>query len=176
MLNTFWMRALLVPVAAIYMFPSGSANAAIPFSTYGWQRVAPAGAGFSIMMPGAPGVSTKTETTGAGATTLHIACYENGGESYCVAYNDYPVALDEAGSLKGIRDHKVGKGTLISDTDVTMNGHHGKIFTAMVDGRLLGCEIYFVGQRLYQVLYTSGNALQGITHGTAFIKSFHLTR
>jgi hypothetical protein len=170
MMNT--VRALIVPFGAICMFLGGSASAASLFSTNGWQRVAPAGGGFSVMMPGTPAMSLKTEKTDAGQTTLHIACYEAGDERYCAAYNDYPTALDEAASLKGIRDHKVGKGTLIADLDVTMDGHHGKVFTAMVDGRLLACQIYIVGQRLYQVIYTSPNAMQGLTHGTPFMKSF----
>src|SRR5437762_3172101 len=138
MLNTIRMRALLVPVGAICMFLSGNVKAAAnPFSTSGWQRIEMPASGFSVMMPGTPRQSTRVENTeGGGQTTLHISCYENSAETYCVSYNDYPFALDVKASLKGIRDHKVGKGTLIADTDVTMNGHPGKVFSAMIDGRL----------------------------------------
>jgi hypothetical protein len=175
MLNT--MRALMVPFGAICMFLSGTVQAANPFSTSGWQRVEMPASGFSVMMPGTPRESTKVESTdGGGQTTLHISCFENSTETYCVAYNDYPFTLDEKASLKGIRDHKVGKGTLITDTDVSMNGHPGRVFTAMVDGRLRGVELFISGARLYQVIYTSSSALTGMAHGTAFIKSFQFTR
>jgi hypothetical protein len=79
-------------------------------------------------------------------------------------------------SLKGIQDNKVGKGTLIADADITLNGHPGKVFSAMVDGRLMGVELFVSGARLYQVIYTSSSALTGLAHGTAFIKSFQFTR
>ena len=178
MLNTIWMRALVVPVGAICMFLSSSVHAAAnPFSTSGWQRIEMPASGFSIMMPGTQRESTKVESTeGGGQTTLHISCFENSAESYCVAYNDYPFALDVKASLKGVRDHKVGKGTLIAESDITMSGHPGKVFSAMVDGRLMGVELFISGARLYQVIYTSSSTLTGLTHGTAFIKSFQFTR
>jgi hypothetical protein len=160
------------------MFLSSSVHAAAnPFSTSGWQRIEMPASGFSIMMPGTPRESTKVESTeGGGQTTLHISCFENSAESYCVAYNDYPFALDVKASLKGVRDHKVGKGTLIAESDITMSGHPGKVFSAMVDGRLMGVELFISGARLYQVIYTSSSTLTGLTHGTAFIKSFQFTR
>lgn len=178
MLNTTWLRTLMVPVGAICMFLGGSGRAfAIPFSTSGWQKVEKPGSGFSIMMPGTPREFTKVETTeGNGRTTLHVSCFENSSETYCVAYNDYPFALDVKASLKGVRDHKVGKGTLLSDTDITLNGHPGKVFSAMIDGQLTGVEIFISGSRLYQVIYTSSSKLTGLTHGGPFLKSFQFAR
>jgi hypothetical protein len=174
MLNTLWMRALIVPTA-ICMLLSANMNAENPFSTNGWAKVESAEGGFVALFPAAPQSRVQAEQHGNLSAQAHIFSYESGSEGYGVSYRDFSSALDAAQVLQSVRDGQIGKGQKIVDTDHASSGHPGKILIWSNSGKTWGSINYVVGSRLYQVIYT-GTGVQAVAHGSAFLKAFQLTR
>jgi hypothetical protein len=145
-------------------------------STNNWQAVAPAGAGFSVLMPGAPVPSTKEVTSDAGPTVSRRFVYAVGDEAYIVTYNDYKSALDVEKTLAGVRDAQVGQGHLLWETPTSQDGWAGKKIAAIVDNHLMISEFYASGTRLYQVIYVTSKAIVAPLSAPAFLGSFRIVQ
>jgi hypothetical protein len=170
------LDASFVPVGAVYIFLSGSVSAsANPFSTSGWNRIeSPAGA-FVVMMPGVPEAARGTEAGASGPVAMHSYVYQAGNEGYGVTYRDYSNNLDPSAVLTEVRNGLVGHGSVIVESSATAAGHPGRMVTWTNDGKTWAAVFFVAGPRLYQVIYT-GTGLQALTHGTAYLRSFELTR
>lgn len=175
MRNPLSIRSSIAPFGAICLFLSANAFAG-NVSTNNWQVVAPAGAGFSVLMPGAPEPSTKELTSDAGPTVSHRFVYTIGDESYIVTYNDYKNPLDVERTLAGVRDAQVGQGRLLWETATTQDGWAGKKVAAIVDNHLMVSEFYASGSRLYQVIYVTSRAIAAPLSAPAFLGSFHIVQ
>ncbi len=172
MLNKFFAPTLWAPVACAIL--TAAAMAGNPVDS-GWQRVSSTSGSFSVMMPGMPQENTKEIETKAGKTVLHSFRYVSGSQEYMVTYNDYPTNLDVDLTLSGVRDGEIGNGRILTDSNVTLDGHRGKKITAWVKGKLFASEFYVVGSRLYQVIYTS-DPLHALLDAPTYLNSFHIQR
>lgn len=175
MLNTIRMRALIAPFGAVCLLAAGSATAN-PFFPHNWQRIAPPKSGFSVLLPGVPNESEQVFKSMNRPITAHVFTYDSGDESYSVAYNDFPESLNVKTALPSLRDSAVGKGRLLLDVNVTLNGHPGKLVTVLADGRTTTTGFYIAGKRLYQIAYRSGNPGEVLLHGAPYLRSFQLGR
>jgi hypothetical protein len=172
-----WVRALMVPVGAIWMLASGGANAAANSLTDRWQHFASVEGRFSVLMPEASEYTTVTRDFGVGQTTVYLFYVRTAIESYAVAYINLPASLDRNGVLKGVREGAVAAGTILTEVDTTINGHSARLITAKKpDGTLFTGAFFFVGSRMYQMMYmhSSGDPAKDLVNGMAFIRSFQL--
>ena len=175
MLNRIRTQSLMASIGAICLYAIGSQYAmASPFYA-GWQVVAPAGEGFSVEMPGFPRATTQTKDTAAGPTTIHWFRYDTSTEAYRVEYNEFMTAFNPKKVLEGARDGVEMVGKILYETDVTLNGHPGKMITGTSDGKTFLAAIYVVGPRLYQAIYV-GSPAEALLHVGPFLKSFQLAR
>jgi hypothetical protein len=163
MSNTIWI-CLLLSISA----------AANPFSPHNWQRFAPPKSGFSVLLPGIPNESEQVITRNKRSTTAHVFTYNTGDESYSIAYNDFSEPLDVKTALPTLRDSAVGKGRVLLDVNLTLDGHPGKLVTVFADGRTTTTGFYIAGARLYQIAYRSSNPGEVLLHGAPYFKSFKI--
>jgi hypothetical protein len=181
MLNKISMRArrvtasrvLILPAAAICLLFSSAANAA------DWQRLAPAGAGFAIMMPGTPQTMDRNVQTHFGPRVMHIWAFETKDSAYMAMYADYQAQIpDPKKSLEEVRDGQVGKGKLVAEENVSAGGYPGKkTLISTADGKTVVSQFFLVGSKLYQMMYVTLGAPQAAVQAAApFMKSFQLGR
>jgi hypothetical protein len=179
MYNKAWARVLIVPAGAICLFLSGSANGAADGSSVdGWQKIAPSNGGFSVKMPGTPKEYTvlKYRQTRDRLVAVHQFTYEKDGERYNLDYADFDAPWRQPNLEFNVHDLTTTyEGTLLTESDITMNNHPGKQFAARCRVGELTAKIYSVGQRTYRVWFWTTN-VQGLAHGVAYLKSFQLTQ
>lgn len=160
-------------VAAFYMLLSGSAQAAI--GSHNWQMVAPAGAGFTVLMPGQPKLSTTRGKTSRGAGWLdnsYVWAASDDSESYTAEVCEYTANLDVSVSMQNVRKGALDGGKLLWETNETMNGHPGKK-VAVTDGKSVWVvEFYVAPTRIYVAKYSSRNILKALTGAVPFLDSF----
>jgi hypothetical protein len=172
MLNKISIRTMLSPAAALCLLSGFAANAG------DWQRLSPPGAGFSIMMPGAPKTMDQTVQTKAGPLVMHVFGTETGKIGYAVMYGDYKMQMEPKKALEGVRDGEVGTGKLLAEENISAGGSPGKrIVVAMADGNTLVSQFFLAGTKLYQVMYIAPSAPQeALQEAAPFMKSFQLGR
>ena len=172
MFNKISMRTLISPAAALCLLSGFAASAAE------WQRLAPPGAGFSIMMPGTPQTLDQTVQTKVGAVVMHCYGTEAGRVGYAVMFGDYKVQVEPKKGLDGVRDGEVGTGKLLAEESISAGGSPGRrIIVAMADGNTLVSQFFLAGTKLYQVMYITPSAPQEAMQAAApFMKSFQLAR
>ena len=175
MLNMFKMLNTIRMQVVMLLLLSGSA-VANPFSPHNWQRFAPPRAGFSVLLPGVPNESEQVITRNRRSTIAHVFTYNSGDESYSIAYNDFPERLNPATVLPSLRNSAIGKGRLLLDVNVTLNGHPGRLVTVFANGSTTTTGFYIARRRLYQIAYRSSNPGEVLLHGAPYFKSFKLCR
>jgi hypothetical protein len=162
-------------VAAFCMFLGGSAQAAI--GTHNWQVVAPEGAGFSVLMPGQPKLSTTRGKSPHGADWLDrsfVWASPDGSESYTAEMCEYTGNLDVAVSMENVRKGALDGGKLLWEK--TMNGHPGKK-VAVTDGKSVWVvEFYIATTRIYVAKYSSRNILKAFAGAVPFLDSFQVNQ
>jgi hypothetical protein len=171
MLHRISMRTLISPAAALCLLLSGTANAA------DWQRLAPAGAGFAIMMPGKPQSMDQNVQTHFGPRVMHVFAVETNNAAYMAMYADYNVKVpDPKKGLEEVRDGQVGAGKLLSEENITAGGNPGKrIVISTADDKTIVSQFFFVGSKLYQIMYVGvGTSQAAIQSAAPFMKSFQL--
>jgi hypothetical protein len=173
MLNKISMRALIPSAAAICLLFSSAVNAA------DWQRLAPAGAGFAIMMPGAPQTMDQNVQTHFGPRVMHIWAVETNNSAYMAMYADYKAQIpDPKKGLEEVRDGQVGKGKLVAEENISAGGYPGKkTLISTADGKTVVSQFFLVGTKLYQIMYVTPSAPQeALLAAAPFMKSFQLGR
>lgn len=140
---------------------------------------------FMVDMP-APQSRSQNETdSGLGKTTLHLLTHEaDASTAYILGYNDYP-----AGSVAkldlAVTYHNVMEGVLNSmQVEAISSGEHqlgdtkGWEYTFKAkDGHLAGhVRSYFVGDRLYQVMYLGALNSENGEKSLHYLDSFRLLR
>lgn len=155
-----------------------------------WKEFAPAGGGFSILFPGTPQSSTKTlKLSEQHSAELHIHSLTNPTLECSVIYADYPIPVGDPAVARAVLDYGA-KGAvasvnaeLLSLTEITHEGHPGRLLRErMPDGKILRAKMVLVGQRLFQVAFTTpredGAAPQTVRHyeesADKFLDSFKL--
>ncbi|MDO8646811.1 MAG: hypothetical protein Q7R70_00140 [Candidatus Diapherotrites archaeon] len=118
----------------------------------------PAGAGFSVLMPGTPQLQTQTMNTAIGPVDIKMYVLEKDNLGYTVGYTSYPEAAVSEKTpdqmLDGARDGAVANvfGTLTSEEILSINGNPAREFTITVKGGGIRARIILVKNKLYMVL------------------------
>lgn len=155
--------------------------------TSGWITVAPDGAGFSVLMPGAPTSNTQelhaqvnnVTVKGALTTWTFTDSFNHTFGVTLVKFADgtfagtpSTTALDGAAAqissgLTGAR--------IVSQSDITLGTHAGRRMTYANSTDAVDCEFFFVGDSVYTIgfLYKVGQGDSALT--SAFFGSFQLT-
>jgi hypothetical protein len=176
MSKSVWMRASIVPLGAICMFLSGSAKAAPnPRDPNKLERITSTAGGFTVLMPCGVGQTTRTVTTAQGPVTEHTLHYSTGSEQYEMVYADFQDTSDE--SLESFTKLVVSKNKILTNIDITKNGHRGKLITLVTEeGKYAGAEFFSFGSRIVLAAYSSADPAGLQMHGNAFLESLQLTR
>jgi hypothetical protein len=92
-------------------------------------------------------------------------------------YANYKAQIpDPKKSLEEVRDGQVGKGKLVAEENVSAGGYPGKkTLISTADGKTVVSQFFFVGTKLYQIVYITPNAPREALQAAApFMKSFQL--
>jgi hypothetical protein len=135
---------------------------------------------FSILMPGAPKYESTNVDTAAGTLVMHSYMVEDAGMAYGVIYSDYPDFMKDADPqavLDGGRDGAVAKikGTLISETPLTLGGYPGRDITVSAGTLGFRSRIYLVNTRIYSVIVTGPTDKLKLPRVDEVLDSFKLT-
>lgn len=142
----------------------------------GWNTHAPEGGNFSVSMPGNPKVEMENKVGSFGPYTSYLFSETKAGTVYVIGWTDYPpnVTLNIQGEINATRDNFLKKvdGTLISEKQMTLDGHPGLEFTATMGSKFFVISrICILNNRPYQVLaVTKMNRDQ--TNANKFLWSF----
>jgi hypothetical protein len=135
---------------------------------------------FSVQMPGAVQQRQKLHEFQDGKSANEYQFFVStdlNHVAYIVMYNDIPTG-PPAGNpqivLMRIRD-AVAKGkTLVSDSEISLNGTPGRAFVLRgANGTLFQMHEFIAGARLYQLIVTSGSGYTA-DQADAFMNSFKL--
>ena len=124
-----------------------------------WERFSPTGAGFSILMPGKVTEQDRPVDAGRGSLTNHIFYSDLGGDVFMVTYLQFPDPVTDPASIKTMLDNgrdrgvQTSKGTLNSETEITLDGYSGREWLITLPKDLkVRAKAYWVSRTLYQVL------------------------
>jgi hypothetical protein len=140
--------------------------------------VTPAGAGFTVLMPGDPTPSTQTAT---GYTTLIWSYSDDPDLAFFVAELKYTKgtltkqnpATVYANGLAGMA--KNTGVTVTAQGNVTVNGHTGRSFSASSADVAAQGFLFILGDNLYMVYAAWSPDMTDTASVDAFLASFHFT-
>jgi hypothetical protein len=140
----------------------------------GWITLAPEGAGFSVLFPGKANETVDKKTS----FTLHLFNLTVGRATYIASYSDYlPGKLDPATALTANRDkfNKSLQATLISNREITIDGHTGIEFTSETPAANVKSQLFLIGNRMYQTVAFVFRDVDETRNVNRFFDSFKLT-
>lgn len=140
----------------------------------GWVTLAPEGAGFSVLVPG-KAVETVDKKN---SFTLHSFNVTVGRATYIASYSDYlPGKLDPATALTANRDkfNKSLQATLISNREISIDGHPGIEFTSETPAANVKSQLFLIGNRMYQTVTFVFRDVDETRNVNRFFDSFKLT-
>jgi len=140
----------------------------------GWITLAPEGAGFSVLFPGKANETVDKKTS----FTLHSFNLTVGRATYIASYSDYlPGKLDPATALTANRDkfNKSLQATLISNREITIDGHTGIEFTSETPAANVKSQLFLIGNRMYQAVAFVFRDVDETRNVNRFFDSFKLT-
>jgi hypothetical protein len=165
----------------------------VAYDVRAWKEFESAEGGFTVALPGKPGLTVHTVEALAGPLANHVHGLDIGVAVFAVTYTDMPFPVP-AGDKEAInRAFDAGKaralagagGQLISEESISLEGYMGRaVFYRDRDGALTHNRSYIVGNRLYQVMVVSDDYRQSPAEDRRFFKdlidrffaSFKLTR
>ena len=130
-----------------------------------WVNVAPADAGFAVLMPSKP--SEKGEAVeGHPGVANHLMTLETKLAGYVVSYVQFPDDVTDPVAIKVMLDRgreggiTASKGELKSEKEIKLNGYFGREWVMELPGGLFAtARAYWVKRRLYQTVFvTAPNA------------------
>ena len=142
----------------------------------GWTKHSPEGGNFSVLMPGDPKVESENKIGKFGPYRSYLFSETKDGTFYLIGWTDYPpnITLNVKGEITATRDNflKSVEGTLISEKEISLEGHAGLEFTAKMGSKFFVISrIFVLGNRPYQILaVTKANRDQ--TNANKFLWSF----
>jgi hypothetical protein len=153
------LAATDTPVVVPSLAPS---NAALDGD---WITFAPDGTGFTAKFPGAPTLTTQTQTTAVGDAAVSLWAFEQGGNLvYDVMVTKYPTGSLAAAKLSALYDGAIngmtgGEAnlTVAGQEDMALGGHDGRTFLlTSATGSVKG-GVWIVGDNMYMayVAFTS---------------------
>lgn len=121
-----------------------------------WERFTSAEGRFSILFPGVPEVKTQGQEVQGGKLTWHLVQLISTRALYQVVIVDYPARLDTPEKIKGMLDAiradtlDNNQGQLLSESDVTIEGHPGRYIAWRTGkGMLMKARYFLSGNRSY---------------------------
>jgi hypothetical protein len=140
-----------------------------------WVKVAPLGAGFSVMMPTRPTEAVESKEL----FTVHSLVTNTGTTLLMAVYVDYApsMKMNEAAELIANRDNflKGVNAQLISSKEIKLDGRAGIEFTAEDDRRLYKSRVYIFGNRVHQIASATVKADENVEDVDRFFASFAFT-
>ncbi len=131
----------------------------IETSPAAWKKLAPAGGGFSILIPGTAAETTTPIKTAGGELQNHVFTMETPLAAYIISYIDFPEPVTDPAAIKHMLDSGRDGGlasanaTLRNEKDIKIDGHPGREWVMGVQGKFVAhARAYWVKQRLYQAL------------------------
>ena len=141
-----------------------------------WIKVAPAGGGFSIMMPARP----EEETRPGDDFTAHLFSSTTDNAIYTVAYGDYApsVRFNVDDELAASRDNFLQRvdASLKTTKPLTMDGRNGLEFTAENAQASFKSRVFIFGTRFYQIAVAVLRGKDDAENSNRFFASFELIR
>lgn len=143
--------------------------------TIQWAKFSSPEGRFSILMPGQPLRDDQSKNTQVGKVVMHFFTARSEGGIFIVAFTDYAMG-DVKRELDANRDSflKGMKATLVSESDIKLEGHPGREIKATRDALIIRSRIYLVGKRYYQAIAITPATLPGDLEADKFLTSFQL--
>ncbi|HEX5709318.1 MAG TPA: hypothetical protein VFX96_18600 [Pyrinomonadaceae bacterium] len=162
-LSRIIMCAALVASAAVSAVAQGdprpSAAVAVEQNAAAWKKLAPAGSGFTALMPGTASEQTAPVKSARGDLQNHLFTLETPLAAYIVSYVEFPEPVTDPETIKRMLDGGRDSGlssasaTLRSEREIKIDGHPGREWVMGVQGKFVAhARAYWVKQRLYQAL------------------------
>ena len=167
--------ALLVSLLVITEAAAQNTKGTAQTNPTGWEEFAPEGGGFSILFPSKP-VEAITKKTNY---TLHSFTSVAGRGTYVASYADFlQIKLAPSAFLIGNRDrfNKSMQATLVSNREITLNGHTGIEFTSVNSAANIRSQLFLVENRLYQTVTMILKDVDQTTYVNRFFESFKFTK
>ena len=135
--------------------------AVVGASAQDWVKIAPAGQGFEVMMPGTvePSIETKAGPEGPVTTTLYILRAPTG--VFLVGYADYDPKFnfDIRAEINANRDNFMKSfkdGKILGEKERSVGGGPGIEFTADLNATtFMTSRVFVIGRRPYQLAFIS---------------------
>lgn len=163
-------RILLVPGFLLALASS------LPAQSTDWVKVAPAGGGFTLMMPAEP---KELELTPLPDFASHGYGVEVDGVIYVCLYGDYAASihLNPDAELAANRDNflKTLNASLISTKKIELDGRAGLEFTGENAQTTFQSKVYILGNRIYQIAVGVPKGTGDSANAARFLKSFAFT-
>ena len=169
------MKKFLLPLlVALLVLTEAAAQTKNAVNQTGWEEFTSEGGGFSILFPTKPIEATTTKTN----YTLHSFTSVAGRGTYVASYAEYKqIKLEPAAFLISNRDRfiKSMQATLVSNREVTVNGHTGIEFTSENSAANIRSQLFLVENRLYQTVTMILKDVDHTTYVNRFFDSFIFT-
>lgn len=152
------------------------ASAAHAFlQTTEWTKFSSPEGRFVILVPDAPVRDEQSKVTAVGKVIMHFFTTRSETGVFIVAYADYAIG-DVKQELDANRDSflKGMKATLVSESDIKLQGNPGREIKAARDQLSIRSRIYLVGKRYYQAVAITPATLPGDVEANKFLTSFEL--
>lgn len=146
-----------------------------------WTAYSPEGGRYRIDMPGAPKPGTAPISRAGQTVPMTEAVVQLPGAAYLVSYVDYPERVALAAStdamLDRVRDGMSAGHTLRDEKKITLGRTSGREFVvAEANGTQSAVRIYWVRNRLYQLMVTGRAGIENQPDTRRFFDSFALVR
>lgn len=146
-----------------------------------WKEYAISKGAFAISMPTAPVIENHVIETETGQIDTHIVLAKTGSSvAYAVVYCEYPqdalFCRAPEKYLNTASDQMVRKmnGTLISETDIRLDGFPGREIRMRVPNGILHLKLYAVGKHSYQIYAVALDNNGSYADARKFLASFRL--
>ena len=176
---------MLISLASIHGQQQAPVSAVNPESGT-WINVAPANAGFKILLPGQ---ASDNENELQNGLKHHLITLETKLAGYVVTYIEFPEVVTEPDAIKDLLDRgreggiASSKAELISEKEIKLNQFFGREWSLKLPkGMVATARAYWVRRRLYQTVFiitpnaNDSSALIKLRQeaGTKFLNSFGL--
>ena len=146
-----------------------------PAQTAEWTKFSSPEGRFVVLVPDEPVGDEQSKVTPVGKVLMHFFTTRSETGVFIVAYADYAIS-DVKRELDANRDSflKGMKATLVSESDIKLQGNPGREIKAARDQLSIRSRIYLVGKRYYQAVAITPATLPGDVEADRFLTSFEL--
>jgi hypothetical protein len=144
------------------------------------EGVSSAGCRCQALVPKTPDYSVKDVPSDAGVLKLHQYLMDYGEYGFLLTYTDYPKTLTDSKTpeqiLEDVVSGSIDNGEILRKTDLTIDTFPGKEYIARKAHFSLKGRVFFVNQRLYQMISVYPPAKADALSGDIeeFLRSFQL--